>query len=625
MRNTLILFITIITLLSALTIAQQDNKVTQYKPEDFLNTVNYRGASFSPDQNHILVYSDKGGVYNAYTINVESGEEKQLTDMDESVFAIGYFPNDERILFQQDKGGNELYHLFVRETDGSIEDLTPGENLRASFNGWADDNNSFFVSTNERDNRFFDLYEYDAGTYERELLYQNDEGYNIGFVSPDKKYLTLVKTHTRDNSDIYLYNFETEELSHLTPHEGDVNNFAETFSPCGKWLYYTTNADNEFLYLAKMNLESGETEKVLDPGWDVSYAYFSENGKYFVIGINNDSRTELRVYDAKSFEQVELPDIPDAEITSVRISDDESMMAFYASSSRNPRDLFLYTFEDGSLGQLTTSLPSNINPADLVGGEVVRFTSSDGITIPGILYKPHQASAENKVPALVWVHGGPGGQSSLSYRALIQLLVNHGYVVYAINNRGSSGFGKTFYQLDDRDHGNGDLNDCVESKQMLIETGYVDAEKIGIIGGSYGGFMVLAALAFQPEAFEVGVNLFGVANWLRTLKSIPPYWEAFRKALEKEMGSVEDEEYLKSISPLFHASNIVKPLMVLQGANDPRVLQVESDEIVEKVKANGVPVEYIVFDDEGHGFVKKKNQIKAYGAILDFLDKHLRK
>jgi dipeptidyl aminopeptidase/acylaminoacyl peptidase len=226
---------------------------------------------------------------------------------------------------------------------------------------------------------------------------------------------------------------------------------------------------------------------------------------------------------------------------------------------------------------------------------------------------------------LVWVHGGPGGQSRTGYSALIQYLVNHGYVVYAINNRGSSGYGKTFYKMDDRRHGEADLGDCVASKQMLIDTGYVDPERIGIIGGSYGGYMVLAALAFEPGEFAVGVDIFGVANWLRTLESIPAWWESFREALYTEMGDpAEDRERLQRISPLFHAGNITEPLIVLQGANDPRVLQIESDEMVEAARANGAIVEYVVFDDEGHGFRKKANQREGYKAILDFLDRHLK-
>jgi len=356
------------------------------------------------------------------------------------------------------------------------------------------------------------------------------------------------------------------------------------------------------------------------------YAGFSNHGKYLMVNINNDSRTEMRLYDAASMEQVALPTLPNTEINNIHISRDETRIAFYASISDGPRELFVWDLAGGEPERLTRSLSPKIADDDLVGGQVVRFKSFDGIEIPGILYTPHHAkqTGTTKLPALVWVHGGPGAQSHPDYFPIIQFLVNHGYVVYSINHRGSFGYGKTFFHLDDRDHGGGNLKDCVASKQMLIDTGYVAPGRIGIIGQSYGGYMVLAALTFQPEEFAVGIDIAGIANWLRTLKSLPPWLEVRRKELEKELGDSDDEEYLRSISPLFHAHNIVRPLMVLQGANDPRVLKAESDDIVAAARANGVPVEYIVFEDEGHGFYKKKNQERAYNAILAFADKYLK-
>jgi dipeptidyl aminopeptidase/acylaminoacyl peptidase len=298
-------------------------------------------------------------------------------------------------------------------------------------------------------------------------------------------------------------------------------------------------------------------------------------------------------------------------------------MAFFVNDSRTPSDLFVADV-GGEPRRLTSSLSPKIDRAHLVDGKVQRFESADGVEIPGILYRPHDASAERKAPALVMVHGGPGGQARLGYNFLAQFLASHGYVVYDINNRGSSGYGKTFYAMDDRRHGEADLADVVASKQMLIDTGYVDPGRVGIIGGSYGGYMVLAALAFQPDVFDVGVNIFGVSNWLRTLQSTPSWWAAQRDALFAELGDpATDAERLRRISPLFHADRIRRPMIVLQGANDPRVLQVESDEIVAAVKKNNVPVEYIVFPDEGHGFVKRENEIRGYKAVLDFLDTHL--
>ncbi len=324
--------------------------------------------------------------------------------------------------------------------------------------------------------------------------------------------------------------------------------------------------------------------------------------------------------------EIEFPTIPDGDITGLSISDSEKLIRLSVGTSKAPNNIYVYNIETKELKKITESLNKEIVSDDLVSAEVVRFKSFDGLEIPAIYYKPKQASADNKVPALVWVHGGPGGQSRTGYSALIQYLVNHGYAVLAVNNRGSSGYGKTFYKMDDRNHGDKDLKDCIAGKNWLASQNYIDGEKIGIIGGSYGGYMTMAAMTFAPEEFNVGVNIFGVTNWLRTLQSIPPYWESFRKALYDEMGdpTTADSVRLRAISPVFHADQVKNPIMVLQGANDPRVLQIESDEIVEAVKKNNVPVEYIVFPDEGHGFVKKENEIKGYSAILKFLDENLK-
>jgi dipeptidyl aminopeptidase/acylaminoacyl peptidase len=604
--------------------AAQATAVPRYAIEDFMATVRITGASFSPDGSKLLFSTNETGVFNAYEIPFEGGAAKQLThSTDDAIFALGYFPADERFLYVSDAGGNELTHVYVRELDGSTRDLTPGENVRASFRGLAHDGRSFFIETNERDARFMDLYEYSVDDYARKLLYTNEGGLSVGAISRDRRWLALVKPRTTSDSDIFLLELATGALKNITEHTGNVQNSPAAFTPDSRALLFTTDEGQEFAYLARHDLATGDKSVVLKTDWDVWGANYSRNGRYLTVSINNDARTELRVFEAATMQRVPLPAMS-GNITGVLFSRDESRIAFYVNDSRTPSDLFAARI-GGEPTRLTRSLSRKIDPAHLVDAQVVRFDSYDGLTIPGILYRPHGVDASNRAPALVMVHGGPGGQARIGYSALIQYLVNHGYVIYDINNRGSSGYGKTFYGLDDRKHGEADLGDVVASRQMLVESGFVDPDRIGIIGGSYGGFMVLAALAFQPDVFDVGVNIFGVSNWLRTLQSIPPWWEDFREALYAEMGDPStDEERLRRISPLFHASNIVRPLIVLQGANDPRVLQVESDEIVEAVRKNGVPVEYVLFPDEGHGFVKRENEIRGYRAILEFLEKHLR-
>lgn len=602
-------------------------EVKQYTIEQFTKTVSLFGSSFSYDEKDILFTSNKTGIYNVYSIPVEGGEPTALTNSDkESIYAISYFPKDNRILYRADRGGNEIYHIYIREEDGTARDLTPGEKARSSFYGWNYDKTGFYYGSNLRDPKFMDIYEMDIATFEAKMIYQNDEGYSLGDISNDKRFIVFSKTITNHNSDMYLYDLTTSDMKYLTPHEGDVSYEPQSFSMDSKYLFYLTDEGSEFSYLNKYEMATGNSEKVEEAPWDIWYTYFSRNEKYRVMAINNDAKTEIKIYETATNKQVMLPSLPAGEISSVRISESEKLMTFYHNGSNSPNNLFMYNFETAQYEKLTNTLNPEIDAADLVEAKVIRYPSFDGLDIPSILYKPQQLKSGEKAPALVWVHGGPGGQSRTGYNFIIQYFVNHGYVVLAVNNRGSSGYGKTFFKLDDLKHGEDDLIDCVEAKKYLIETGYVDETKIGIIGGSYGGYMVLAALAFQPEAFEVGIDIFGVSNWLRTLESIPPWWESFREALYVEMGNPEtDKEYLTKISPLFHAKNIVKPLMVLQGANDPRVIKPESDEIVEAVKANNVPVEYVVFDDEGHGFRKTENKIKGYKAILDFLDVHLKK
>ena len=605
--------------------AEPDAPATpRYSIDDFLETTSYGGASFSPDNQLILVGSNASGIFNAYALPIDGGDPVALTDSTtDSIFPVGYFPDGDRFLFSSDQGGNELRHLYVQDPDGTVTDLTPGEGFQASFRRWASDDQSFFVQSNERDERFFDLWEYQVDGYDRELVFQNDEAYLIGSVSDDGGHVALVREHTSLNSDLFLWERHSGRVTHLTPHEGDIAYRPTDFSPRDGKLYYLTDEDSEFTYLNRYVIEGQDHETVLEADWDVNYAYFSQSGRYLIVGINNDARTELRIYDPATMTQIELPSLPDASVTDVGFSRDETVMGFYAGSSRMPNDLFVYRMSGGEPRQLTRSLNPAVDADALVDGEVVRFASYDGVEIPGILYKPHDASDINKVPALVWVHGGPGGQSRIGHNRQIQYFVNHGYAVYAINNRGSSGYGKTFFAMDDRKHGDADLDDCVASKQMLIDTGWVDPDRIGILGGSYGGYMTLAALTFRPEEFALGVDLFGISNWYRTVNSIPPWWTAARDALEQEMGDFDDEEFFKAKSPLFHAEQIVKPLIVLQGANDPRVLQVESDQIVEAVRANGVPVDYVLFDDEGHGFLKRANQAESARRIHAFLDAHL--
>ena len=598
----------------------------RYTIEQFMATTSLNGVSFSKDEKHILINSNETGIFNAYAIPVAGGKPVAMTkSTTDSTYGVDYFYNDDRILFTRDKGGDENNHLFVRELDGSEKDLTPGDKLKASFEGWRPDGGAFYVTTNERDPKVFDLYRYDAKTYARSMIYENKTGMNVSVISRDEKWLALSKPITTSDVDVYLYDMVSKTSRHITPHAKPASFNAATFDPDTKRLFLTSNASGEYSAIYTYDLASGKLALHEKADWEMLGTGYSRDGRFRVSAINQDGSTVFRVVEGPDEKPVALPKLPGGEMRNTVFSASGRLMAYYVNGDRSPNNLYVHDFKSGKTTQLTHSLSKEIDPNDLVEAEVVRFKSFDGTIIPSIYFRPKGASATAKVPALVYVHGGPGGQTRRGYSAQIQYLVNHGYAVLGINNRGSSGYGKTYFGADDRKHGREPLWDCIEAKTYLASLGYVDPQRIGIMGGSYGGYMVLSALAFRPEAFKVGVDIFGVSNWIRTLESIPAYWEDQRKALYDEIGDpVRDKDFLTATSPLFHAREIRMPLMVVQGANDPRVIKPESDEIVEAVKNNKVPVEYVVFADEGHGFSKKKNQAEANAKILQFLDKYLK-
>lgn len=610
--------------------AEPARELPVYDAETFYDSTQIFAADeygWSLDDQKLFISSNKSGIINVYQIDAATGDAAALTQSsDNANFLSSGFPDDGRIIFTADVGGNELTHVYVREESGEIVDITPGENLKADFAGWHDDKQHFFIISNEREPSAFDVYKISIDGYDQELMFENDGQWTVSGGSSDGKHLALIRQNSSADNDLYLLDLEAEnaEPKLLTPNEVNVRHTVFTFTPDNSKMVYGTNAHSEFTQAWTYDLATGETAPLIEADWDVVFVFYSDSGRYRVSGVNADARTEITIYDQENDANVELPDL-NGSPANIRFNRGETKFSLFLTTDTSPRDLYVVDMKSGNSNRLTSNLNPAIDESVLVNTEVVRYQSFDGLEIPGILYRPQGATQANPAPALIWVHGGPGGQSRTGYSAMIQHIVNHGYSVLAANNRGSSGYGKTFFHMDDKKHGEVDLDDIVYAKQYMADLPWVDEHRIGIIGGSYGGYMVGAALAFRPDVFDIGVNIFGVMNWVRTLESIPPWWGANRQALFDELGDPEtDKERLTRISPLFHADNIQKPLLVVQGANDPRVLQVESDDIVTAVRKNGVTVDYLVFEDEGHGFSKRENQVAAADAIVSFLDRELK-
>ena len=575
---------------------------------------------FNLTDERFLVNHNQSGISNAYEFDIQTSEFISVTTSDtKSFYGLSYFPSDDRVILQADNQGDELNHIFVKD-GGEVIDLTDYENTRAKFLGFSVDGLSFYIASNQRDAITLDIYKYSVDDYSKSMLYQNNAAYEVTAKSDGDRYFVLTNSVDNYSTQIVLYDQITDSELNITNNKVE-NSF---LSFMGNALLYSSNYDDNFNQLWSIDLTTNEEKKVYSASWDIVGANFYENTNTLHVFINEDASTKLVFLSADDYSELSNEILPTEGLKGFSLSRAEDSYAFVYGSDTSPGDLFFSktNFDESSL---VASSFNTLDEANMVSSEVIRFESFDGLEIPSILYKPKGASPSNPAPVMVYVHGGPGGQTRKGFNSQIQYMLHHGYGILGVNNRGSSGYGAEFYHLDDKRHGQEDLQDIIASKEYLQSLSWVDDNKIGVMGGSYGGFMTLAALTFYPDVFNVGIDIFGVSNWVRTLKSIPPWWESFKVALYDEMGDpAADEERHRKISPLFHAQNITKPMLVIQGSNDPRVLQIESDEIVNQVRANNVYVDYLVFPDEGHGFRKKVNRVKSANSIVDFLDECLK-
>ena len=357
----------------------------KYPIEDFLDTTAVIGGSFSPDGTKILVSTDQTGILNAYAIPVSGSEALQLThSTTDSILAVSYFPNDERFLYTADQGGNELNHLYVMELDGTVKDLTPGENLKASFLQWADDEKSSLLFPNERAPKAFDVYESDRESYERRLFYENPGDYYVYAVSADRRFVALKRVYTTRDGDVYLHDRESGETKLLlgSP-DAEVEYSPQFFDKDTLVLVCTTDLNHEFQYVAAVPLEGGALDTITLAEWDVNYASLSRNGGYWAEGLNVDGVAHARIRDIQTGDRIDLPEVDSAGASRVIFNNDDTAVAFYTQGARTPGDLYYWRL-DGAIDpvRLTHRLSTRIDPSHRVEPEVVRFESYDGLEVP---------------------------------------------------------------------------------------------------------------------------------------------------------------------------------------------------------------------------------------------------
>ena len=504
--------------------------------------------------------------------------------------------------------------------------LTGGfEGAMHTFGSWSADGSRVFFAANRRDRALFDLY---AQTLAKpaELLWENDTpGYLQDVtVAPDGQRLALSRAQSSSRSELL-------ELDTASGKARLLSSAAARYSPVayigeGRSLIVITDLDSDFLYLARLELETGEFTPLVQPSWDVDCATLAPDGRTLAYVVNEGGAGKLYRYDLTANTTHSAPDPADAlgvaAMLDARLSfsADSRQLAFSFYGATRTSDVYVWNLEADTLTAVTRSSHGGLSPATFTAPELVYYPTFDDLDISAWFYSPKTQT--EPVPAVMIVHGGPEGQSRPNLNFLAQYLLQHGYAVLVPNVRGSTGYGNAYSHLDDVEKRMDSVADLAYGAQWLASQPGVAEDRIAVYGGSYGGFMVLSALTTYPQLFAAGVDIVGISNFVTFLEHTSGYRRAHREA---EYGTLtEDRAFLEDISPLNHLDKLEAPLIVIHGANDPRVPLGEAEQLVEVLGARGVETEFLVFDDEGHGLAKLANKLVAYPAIIQFLDQQLK-
>lgn len=572
------------------------------------------GASWSPDGRRVSFLTDITGVSQVWEVPAGGGWPDPLTFYEERISGADFSPVENRVLFGIDVGGNERTQLYLLGS-GEERDLTGDPEAIHYTGGFSPDGGRIAYTATRRNGTDFDVYvqKLDELDGEPEVVWEVGGYHTVADWAPDGMSLIISRHHSNLDNDLYKLDFESGEAELLTPHDGDARFSGARVTPDGANLYLATDRDGDFMRLARMDLSTLEFEYLTPDDRDVESVELSRDGRYLAAARNVEGYSDFMLFNGRG-RRMPTPQMPPGILGGFEFSPDSRRLAFTATGpTRNP-DVWVLDLPDGEPRRLTRSSTAGIPRNSFRTPETVRYPSFDGRQIPALFYEPEEEGA----PVIVNVHGGPESQSRPLFAPVTQYFLGRGYAVLAPNVRGSTGYGKAYTHLDDVRLRMDSVKDLAHAAHWLRERGH---ESIAVMGGSYGGFMVLAALTEYPELWTAGVDIVGIANLVTFLENTGSYRRGLR---EPEYGSLEnDREFLESISPIHKADRITAPLMVIHGKNDPRVPVGEAEQIVDRVSSNGGAVEYLLYEDEGHGLAKLKNRLDAYPKIASFLDLHL--
>ena len=595
--------------------------------KDFFRNPESAVFELSPDGSHLAFLKPWENRLNVHVQKIGEEEATRITSATERDIAGYFWANNNRIAYVQDTAGDENFRFYAVSIDGSdLKELTPFEKVRVELiDGLKNDDEHMLISMNKRDARLYDAYRINIDTGKMNMIAQNP-GNIVGWQTDHDGNLRIAVTSDGVNQSV-LYR-DTEKVNFQTL---ITTNFKESMSPLfftfdNKNLYVASNIDRDKTAIYEYDIKNKKQTKLLyeHPEVDVVGLLKSDKRKKITGVTYTIDKRHYHFFDdeRKTLQEGLEERLPGYEIEIVSRSKDERKVLVRTYSDRSLGSYYYFNRDTNDFKKLVDISPW-LNEDELSEMKPITYKSQDGLTIHGYLTVPKGLKVKN-LPVVVNPHGGPWARDTWGYRSEVQFLANRGYAVLQVNFRTSTGYGRKFWEAGFKQWGLAIQDDITDGVHWLIDQGIADPERIGIYGGSFGGYATLAGVAFTPDLYACGVDYVGVSNLFTLLKTIPPYWEPMREMLYEMVGHPEkDKELYERVSPLFHADKITVPMLVAQGANDPRVNIQESDQIVEALKKRGIDVEYMVKENEGHGFRNEENRFDFYRAMEKFLGKHL--
>lgn len=621
---------------------------TQYDLERYLNIRGHSFQGFGSDGKYAFYLSAVTGTAQLWRIPVAGGWPEQLTFFpDRCQFAAPSHAGD-WLIVGRDSGGNENTQLYLVKGDGSIiKNLTNAPDVKHDFGGWSWDGRFIAFGSNARTQKdvlawkkaarenkatgdepptSIDVYTLDVESGASTCVYTAPPGELFGAAgfSPDGKQLILSRANGSLDNDLFLLTLGGRELKHLTPHKG-TSNFGADWAADGRSLWLVHNDGREYPGLFRHDLGTGKNEAVRTPQTEVESVTVSHSGNWLVVGTIKNGGRELELVDTNTYKGRVLPlgtGLPGA----VDFLEGTSRIGYVMNGPTDPSDIYIYDTNSGDTRRLTNAFLAGIPRESFVEPQAVRFTSFDGLPIESLLWRP---AGRGPFPTIVEFHGGPEGQHRPGFSPLTQYFVSRGYAVFQPNVRGSTGYGRKFGHLDDVRNREHSVRDGAAAVEWLKANGIADPKRIAAMGGSYGGYMVLASLTLYPELWSAGIDIVGIANFVTFLENTSGYRRRLRESEYGVAGTAAapgvDREFLTKISPIHRAKEINVPLQIIHGEQDPRVPVGEARQIEAALKGLGRPVESLYYPDEGHGIAKLKNRLDCYPKVVDFLDRNLKK